>query len=50
MTPNEIEKRIVRYGDLIPCKSAFIDAHTPGSDQKENFTIKIGRASCRERV
>jgi mannose-6-phosphate isomerase-like protein (cupin superfamily) len=39
MTPNEIEKRIVRYGDLIPCKTAFIDAHTPGSDQKENFTI-----------
>ena len=36
MTPNEIEKRIVRYGDLIPCKTAFIDAHTPGSDQKEN--------------
>ena len=26
-------------GDLIPCRTAFIDAHTPGSDQKENFTI-----------
>jgi mannose-6-phosphate isomerase-like protein (cupin superfamily) len=35
----EMEKRIVRYGDLQPCKTAFIDAHTPGSDQKENFTI-----------
>jgi hypothetical protein len=34
-----MEKRIVRYGDLVPCKTAFIDAHTPGSDQKENFTI-----------
>ncbi|MEX0287240.1 MAG: cupin, partial [Paracoccaceae bacterium] len=37
MTP--IETRIVRYGELKPCKTAFIDAHTPGSDQKENFTI-----------
>jgi mannose-6-phosphate isomerase-like protein (cupin superfamily) len=39
MTPQEMESRIVRYGDLQPCKTAFIDAHTPGSDQKENFTI-----------
>lgn len=39
MTPQEMEARIVRYGDLKPCKTAFIDAHTPGSDQKENFTI-----------
>ena len=39
MTPADMEKRIVRYGDLQPCKTAFIDAHTPGSDQKENFTI-----------
>lgn len=31
--------KIVRHGDLIPCKTAFIDTHTPGSDQKENFTI-----------
>ena len=37
MTPAEMETRIVRYGDLQPCKTAFIDAHTPGSDQKENF-------------
>ena len=39
MTPQEMEKRIVRYGELRPCRSAFIDAHTPGSNQKENFTI-----------
>ena len=45
MTPKEMEKRIVRYGDLIPCKTAFIDAHTPGSDQKENFTIIGGGVS-----
>lgn len=45
MTPQEMEPRIVRYGDLRPCKTAFIDAHTPGSDQKENFTIIGGGVS-----
>ncbi|MGR3434604.1 MAG: cupin domain-containing protein [Shimia sp.] len=45
MTPAEMEARIVRYGDLVPCKTAFIDAHTPGSDQKENFTIIGGGVS-----
>lgn len=39
MTPQQMEARIVRYGDLKPCRTAFIDAHTPGSNQKENFTI-----------
>ena len=42
---SNIEDRIVRYGDLKPCKTAFIDAHTPGSDQKENFTIIGGGVS-----
>lgn len=45
MTLAEMEPRIVRYGDLRPCKTAFIDAHTPGSDQKENFTIIGGGVS-----
>lgn len=45
MTPAEMESRIVRYGDLRPCKTAFIDAHTPGSDLKENFTIIGGGVS-----
>ncbi|MFI2766388.1 cupin [Ruegeria faecimaris] len=40
-----IQSRIVRYGELKPCKTAFIDAHTPGSDQKENFTIIGGGVS-----
>ncbi len=40
-----IQQRIVRYGELRPCKAAFIDAHTPGSDQKENFTIIGGGVS-----
>ena len=39
MTPAEMDRRIVRYGELVPCRSAFIDAHTPGSDRKENFSI-----------
>ncbi|MEL6437595.1 MAG: cupin domain-containing protein [Pseudomonadota bacterium] len=45
LTQNEIERRIVRYGELQPCRTAFIDAHTPGSDQKENFTIIGGGVS-----
>ena len=45
MTPQDMEARIVRYGELQPCKTAFIDAHTPGSDQKENFTIIGGGVS-----
>lgn len=45
MTPSPITSRIVRYGELKPCKTAFIDAHTPGSDQKENFTIIGGGVS-----
>ena len=45
MTPQDLERHIVRYGDLRPCKTAFIDAHTPGSNQKENFTIIGGGVS-----
>jgi quercetin dioxygenase-like cupin family protein len=45
MTPDQMEARIVRYGELQPCKTAFIDAHTPGSNQKENFTIIGGGVS-----
>ena len=45
MPADDIEDRIVRYADLKPCKAAFIDAHTPGSDQKENFAIIGGGVS-----
>lgn len=34
-----ISQRIVRFEDMEPCKTAFIDARTPGSDQKENFCL-----------
>ena len=45
MTPSEMDRHIVRYGALVPCKTAFIDAHTPGSNRKENFTIVGGGVS-----
>ena len=45
MNQIDMEKKIVRYGNLQPCKTAFIDAHTPGSNQKENFTILGGGVS-----
>jgi mannose-6-phosphate isomerase-like protein (cupin superfamily) len=34
-----LETRVVRYRDLAPCRNAFIDTRSPGSDAKENFTI-----------
>ncbi|MDX1516724.1 MAG: cupin domain-containing protein [Woeseiaceae bacterium] len=34
-----LAERLVRYGDLRPCTTAFIDTRTPGSVAKENFTI-----------
>ena len=37
--PHEFERGLVRYADLVPCRTAFIDTRTPGSTEKENFTI-----------
>ena len=34
-----IEERVIRFNDFEPCKTAFIDARTPGSDKKENFCL-----------
>ena len=45
MNNTAISKNIVRYGELIPCRTAFIDTHTPGSNLKENFTIIGGGVS-----
>jgi quercetin dioxygenase-like cupin family protein len=39
LASRSLEARIVRYADLVPCRDAFIDTRSPGSDQKENFTI-----------
>ena len=38
-TTEEVSARIVRYADLRPCRNAFIDSRSPGSEAKENFTI-----------
>jgi len=35
----KLAERLVRYKDLRPCHTAFIDTRSPGSDKKENFTI-----------
>ncbi len=37
--PGGLASRRVRYAELIPCTTAFIDTRTPGSAEKENFTI-----------
>lgn len=34
-----LASRLVRYVDLKPCTTAFIDTRTPGRQEKENFTI-----------
>ena len=34
-----VAERVVRYDELRPCTTAFIDTRTPGSAEKENFTI-----------
>ncbi len=38
-TYEQMRARLVRYADLVPCRNAFVDTRTPGSDRKENFTI-----------
>ena len=39
ITNDIIAKRIIRFAEMMPCKTAFIDARTPGSDKKENFCL-----------
>jgi len=34
-----LSARTIRYADLRPCRNAFVDSRTPGSDAKENFTL-----------
>lgn len=38
-TTEQMTARLVRYADLQPCRTAFLDTKTPGSTEKENFTI-----------
>ncbi len=39
VTKEQMRARLVRYRELVPCRTAFIDTRTPGSESKENFTI-----------
>lgn len=39
MAGSDVNQRLVRYAELLPGKSAFIDARTPGSHLKENYCI-----------
>ena len=36
---DDLKPFILRRNAIIPCKTAFIDARTPGSDQKENYCL-----------
>ncbi|MGI9238182.1 MAG: cupin domain-containing protein [Woeseiaceae bacterium] len=36
---DKLSERLVKYDELRPCTTAFIDTRTPGSVEKENFTI-----------
>jgi len=38
-TTASLASMLVRYADLRPCTTAFVDTRTPGSAEKENFTI-----------
>ena len=35
----ELDRRLIRRGDYVSCRQAFIDCRTPGSDLKENYSI-----------
>ena len=40
-----LQQRLIRFQQLMPCKAAFIDARTPGSHLKDNFSIIGGGVS-----
>ena len=39
VSPAEVERRTIRHTDWVPCKAAFIDCRTPGSDKKDNYSF-----------
>jgi quercetin dioxygenase-like cupin family protein len=45
ITAVSLEQRLIRFNQLIPCKAAFIDAKTPGSHLKDNYSIIGGGVS-----
>jgi len=44
-TNEAMAARLVRYADLVPCRTAFVDSRNAGSTDKENFTIIGGGVS-----
>ena len=36
---DSLNSLILRHAEIVPCRTAFIDARTPGSDKKENFCL-----------
>lgn len=42
VTAEELARRTIRRSDFVSCNQAFIDCRTPGSDQKQNYSM-IGR-------
>ena len=45
MTSVKLSQRLIRFEQLMPCKAAFIDAKTPGSHLKDNYSIIGGGVS-----
>jgi mannose-6-phosphate isomerase-like protein (cupin superfamily) len=39
VTAEEITRRTILRKDWVPCKAAFIDCRTPGSDRKDNYSF-----------
>lgn len=39
VTAAELERRTILRTDWVPCKAAFIDCRTPGSDRKDNYSF-----------
>ena len=39
VTADEVRRHTILRSDWVPCKAAFIDCRTPGSDQKDNYSF-----------
>jgi mannose-6-phosphate isomerase-like protein (cupin superfamily) len=39
VSTDELRRRTILRSDWVPCKAAFIDCRTPGSDQKDNYSF-----------
>ncbi len=40
MTPVKMKERVVCYGDLISCRTGFVDTHTPASAHENLMAIR----------